>query len=134
MSDNPNYYVQEGQQLQRPIKKKGRRFIKTIAILLVIAILSMAVVNYFIEPVLISRLTKGNLFGFHTPRVSADELENQQTITKPADKEIRDFGKFAKKLSTRFYLSLTREEKEDFQEIKDGAKQITAFLRGAEPV
>ncbi|MDD2504543.1 MAG: hypothetical protein PHG58_11985 [Clostridia bacterium] len=134
MSDNPNYYAQEGQPLQRPIKKRGRRFIKTIAILLVISILSMIAVNYFIEPVLISRLTKGNLFGFHTPGIAAEELKNQQTITKPADKEIRDFGRFAKKLSTRFYLSLTREEKEDFQEIKDGAKQITAFLRGAEPV
>lgn len=129
MSVNPSYYPQEGQTFQRPVKKRKHRFLKVMAILLVITVLSMTVVNNFVEPVFISRLTKGFIFGFHTTRVTEDALMNPQSITKPTDKEIRDFSKYAKKASDRIYLSLNSAEKEDFQEIKDGAKKLAAYKR-----
>lgn len=127
MSDNP-YYSQGGQLPDRPVKKRQYRFIKILSVLLVIAILSMTLVNYFLEPVLLSRLTKGYLFGFHTTQVTEAELENPQNMTTPTVKEIRDYSRFAKKLSNRIYLSLSSEQKEDVNEIKAGAKQISAHI------
>ncbi len=128
MSGNPNYYPQDGQTFQHPVKKRKHRFLKVMAILLVITVLSMTVLNYFLEPALISRLTKGALFGFHTKQITENELETQ-SIVKPTAKEIKDFSKFAKNFSNRIYLSLSSEGKEDFNEIKDGAKKLSAYER-----
>ncbi len=137
MSSNPHpfpegQYAHQAQVAQRPIKKKKRRFIKVLAFLLVITILSMTVANFFLDPVFISRLTKGFLFGFHTTPVAAYELENKQNLTLPTDKEIENFGKFAKKVSNRINLSLNSEQKEHFEDIKNGAKEITEFFRKIE--
>ncbi|NLO41125.1 MAG: hypothetical protein GX115_16860 [Ruminiclostridium sp.] len=131
MTDSPYYYPQEGQPHQRPAKKK-HRFIKVMAILLVIAILSITLANSFLEPVLISRLTKGVLYGFHTTQVTENALENSEDLAKPTDKEIRDFSKYAKKLSNRINLSLNSEQKEHFKEIQNSAKLITEFIRKTE--
>lgn len=129
MSGYPNNYPQGGQTFQRPVKKRKHRFLKVVAILLVITVLSMTVVNYFFEPAFISRLSKGVIFGFHTKQVTENELEDTQSIRKPTAEEIEDFSKFAKNFSNRVYLSLSSEEKEDFNEIKDGAKKLSAYKR-----
>jgi len=129
MSGNPYDYPQEGQMFQQPAKKRKHRFLKVIAILLVITVLSMSVVNYFVEPFFVSRLTKGFIFGFRTAKVKADDLADAKNIDKPTDKDLKAFSKFAKNLSNRIYLSLSSEDKEDFQEIKDGAKKLAALKR-----
>lgn len=80
MSVNPHNYPQEGQTFQRSVKKRKHRFLKTMAIFLVITVLSMSVVNYFVEPFFISRLTKGFIFGFLSAEVKADELADAISI------------------------------------------------------
>ena len=117
---------------EKPKKGRMRRFITVISIILVIAIISMSVVNYFFEPAFISKLTKGAFFGFHTSQITEKELKEPQNFTWPSEKEIRDYSNFARKLSNRIYLSFNSEEKEDFNDIKDGAKKITAHLRKIE--
>jgi len=128
MAANTYYYSQEGHLQKRP--RKGR-LLTVVSIILLISFLSMTLANYFIEPVFISRLTKGKLYGYHTTQVDKADINNNN-ILRPTDKEIKEFSSFAKKLSNRIYLSLSSEEKEDFNEIKDGAKKITAHLKRIE--
>lgn len=104
MSGNQNYYPQDAQRFQRPVKKRKHRFLKVVASLLIVTVLSMTLVNYLLDPTFISRLTKGFLFGFHTKQVARDELADAKNIAKPADKEVKAFSKFAKNLSNRIYL------------------------------
>jgi tetratricopeptide (TPR) repeat protein len=69
------------------------------------------------------------LFGFHTTQVTESDLKDSQSITKPTDSEIRAFSNFAKSLSNRIYLSLSAEQKEEFADIKNGAKQLSDYKR-----
>ncbi|MDD4296431.1 MAG: hypothetical protein PHC69_05670 [Ruminiclostridium sp.] len=128
LTNTSNYY----ETRKKPKKGRARRFITVISMILVIAIISMSVVNYFFEPAFISKLSKGALFGFHTSQITEKELKEPQNFTWPSDKEIADYSNFARKLSNRFYLSFNNEEKEDFNEIKEGAKKVTAHLRKIE--
>ncbi|MBP7175129.1 MAG: hypothetical protein KBA53_02780 [Thermoclostridium sp.] len=131
-NNDPNDYQMEGQTFQNPVKKRRHGFIKFLALLLVIAILSMTAANCFLEPVLISKVTKGLLFGFHTKKVTSEDLINPQNLTQPTEKEIKKFRKYAQKLSQRSARSLTGEQKEVLLDIQKGMKELTDYIRKTE--